>query len=87
MEAPLDVSSKEEGRVESPYFTENGLLSLLLNAIDMLKRSELYELCINIFNITVSIYQKNREYDRLAESYTELSAICKKLQSLDTVLN
>jgi hypothetical protein len=85
IEPPLDVSSKEEGRVESPYFTESGLLSLLGKAIDMLKKSELYELCINLFNIVVSVHQKNREYEKLTESYTELSSICKKLHTLDVV--
>jgi hypothetical protein len=34
----LDLSSKEEAKVDSPYFTESGMISLLAKAILLFKR-------------------------------------------------
>ncbi len=76
-EPPLDVSSKAEGKVDSPYFSESGFLSFLTKAILLFKKSDLFELCISIYNVVVAVHQKNRDYERLTEVYADLNTICK----------
>eukprot|EP01114_Cavostelium_apophysatum_P014035 TRINITY_DN3531_c0_g1_i2.p1 TRINITY_DN3531_c0_g1~~TRINITY_DN3531_c0_g1_i2.p1 ORF type:complete len:2047 (-),score=557.52 TRINITY_DN3531_c0_g1_i2:8-6148(-) len=78
-ETPLDLSHLEEGMITSSHFTLNGVVSLLRQAVEHFKKSDLFESAIASYNILVIIHQKTRDYDRLSLCYEDLHKITKSL--------
>ncbi|EGG15455.1 DOCK family protein [Cavenderia fasciculata] len=75
-----------EGEVcQMEDFTEKGFINLLKEAIKVLKRGSFFESCIETYQLLLPTYQKNREWKRQYECYSELVVLCNQMISESTV--
>jgi hypothetical protein len=82
MTIPKGVT-KSESICQGAIFSRRGLFDQLLEAVELLKKTDLFESCIDVERFMAAIYKKNRNYPKLAECYAELQKFCEKIVSSD----
>ncbi|GAM22115.1 hypothetical protein SAMD00019534_052900 [Acytostelium subglobosum LB1] len=66
-------------------FTEPGFIALLKDAIQELKRGSFFESCVETYQLLLPTFQKNREWKRQYECYSELVMLCNQMISESTI--
>ncbi|KAI9144507.1 hypothetical protein BKA69DRAFT_1122349 [Paraphysoderma sedebokerense] len=56
----------EEGTYMSPSFSEKGLISLIENAVRLLRKAALYETVNEVYKLIVPMYEFSRNYEQLS---------------------
>eukprot|EP01121_Diplochlamys_sp_Union-15-3_P013066 TRINITY_DN4009_c0_g1_i1.p1 TRINITY_DN4009_c0_g1~~TRINITY_DN4009_c0_g1_i1.p1 ORF type:complete len:676 (+),score=104.11 TRINITY_DN4009_c0_g1_i1:186-2030(+) len=74
-EASLVDVAIDDGSCNSGPFTETGLLEVMDKAIGFLKRAKLYETANEMYKLLIPIYEKNRDYAKLADCHGDLQTI------------
>eukprot|EP01099_Mayorella_cantabrigiensis_P008574 TRINITY_DN8081_c0_g1_i1.p1 TRINITY_DN8081_c0_g1~~TRINITY_DN8081_c0_g1_i1.p1 ORF type:complete len:395 (-),score=74.81 TRINITY_DN8081_c0_g1_i1:416-1546(-) len=70
---------EEEGIFQGKAFTLEGYLTLLQDTIYALKRAQMYELCIEVYNLLIEVYQARREYNKMGRCFLDLKHVCSLL--------
>jgi len=78
---PID---SDEGICTIKQFRRDSLFSGLFEAVEILKQNQLFETCIEIYQLLTTIHQKNRNYKGLVECYDDLQKISFKIAELNT---
>ncbi|XP_049849883.1 dedicator of cytokinesis protein 8-like [Schistocerca gregaria] len=72
-----EIASLEQEICQSEIFTENGFLNYLQQAISNLRKISIFESCIEVYNLTLPIYQVRHDYEKLCVCYGDLYQLCK----------
>lgn len=83
-EIAVDFSHKQDSIIQSPEFTEVSVMNMLQTAVQLFKSAELYELCLLTSNIQIEYYQKQADYEKLVEIYSNLHTTSRQL--VETVI-
>ncbi|KAL6064625.1 Dedicator of cytokinesis protein 9 [Balamuthia mandrillaris] len=79
-EALAEISSVgDEGVCESNLFTEIGLTKIMYEAIDNLKKAELYETANELYKLLIPMHEANRDYKALADCHEDLQHVFKQI--------
>ena len=79
-----DMDNMEEGIYESKQFSLNGLIDLLKEVLLSLRRGSRFELAIEVYNILITIYQYQRNYDMMLHAFNDLDQLTVTLIKEDT---
>eukprot|EP00727_Mastigamoeba_balamuthi_P006631 m51a1_g2589 hypothetical protein (1913) ;mRNA; r:418345-424701 len=76
----LDIREAVENRqFQSGYWNLETLVKLLRDAVSLLMKSHLPELCIEIFGLLETIYKREKNYSAMIEVLNECATVCASL--------
>ncbi|ELR16168.1 Dedicator of cytokinesis [Acanthamoeba castellanii str. Neff] len=81
------VGGGEEGMCESQLFSDRGLVSVLLDAVDYFKKGALYEIAVEartlppVYKIILPAHEAARDYRALSRAHADLQAIYQDIAS------
>ncbi|XP_065177359.1 dedicator of cytokinesis protein 11-like [Sycon ciliatum] len=64
-------------------YTEDDYISVLEEALFWLEKAERYEVMVDVFKLLQPYYDKRRQYEALASSFSTLSAACAKVVQVE----
>ncbi|XP_051876848.1 dedicator of cytokinesis protein 11 [Pristis pectinata] len=74
-----EAATKEDAGMQDVHYTEDVLVELLEKCADGLWNAERYELMAVIYKLIIPIYEKRRDFERLAFLYNTLNEAYKKI--------
>ncbi|XP_067852878.1 dedicator of cytokinesis protein 11 [Heptranchias perlo] len=74
-----EAAMKEDAGMQDVHYTEDVLVELLEKCADGLWNAERYELMAEIYKFIIPIYEKRREFEKLAFLYNTLNEAYKKI--------
>eukprot|EP00058_Branchiostoma_floridae_P007840 XP_002593328.1 hypothetical protein BRAFLDRAFT_119584 [Branchiostoma floridae] len=70
---------KDDSGIEDVHYTEDTLVELLERCAQALEKAERYEVLGEVYKLIIPIYEKRREFQRLADAYRHLTQSYEKV--------